>query len=73
MLVEMREVLKVRYLTRTPKLCERCDVPVLQQVGQIGGQDVVVDIIAELQAQKYKLLSTTGVRSEKRNMGEKKR
>lgn len=48
MLVEMREVLKVGDLPRTPQLSERRDVAVLQQVGQVGGQDVVVDVVTEL-------------------------
>lgn len=48
MLVEMREVLEVGDLPRTPQLSERRDVAVLQQVGQVGGQDVVVDIVTEL-------------------------
>lgn len=47
-LVEMREVLEVGDLPRTPQLSERRDVAVLQQVGQVGGQDVVVDVVAEL-------------------------
>lgn len=51
MLVEMCEVLKVRDLTRAPQLSERRDVSVLQQVGQIRGQDVVVDVITELRQQ----------------------
>lgn len=48
MLVEMCEVLKVGDLTRAPQLSERRDVSVLQQVGQIRGQDVVVDVVTEL-------------------------
>lgn len=54
MLVEMGQVLKVGDLPRTPQVSERGDVSVLQQVGQIRGQDVVVDIITELwpEAQK---------------------
>lgn len=48
MLVEMREVLEVRDLSRAPQLSERCDVSMFQQVGQIRGQDVVVDVITEL-------------------------
>lgn len=47
-LVEMREVLKVGDLARAPQLGERRDVAVLQQVGQVRGQDVVVDVITEL-------------------------
>lgn len=49
MLVEMCEVLEVGDLTRAPQLCQRRDVPVLQQVGKVRGQDVVVDVISELQ------------------------
>ena len=63
MLVEMCEVLKVRDLTRAPQLCERCDVSMLKQVGQIGGQDVVVDIVTKLHPEKHKL-SITRVRTE---------
>lgn len=47
-LVEMREVLEVGDLPRAPQLSERRDVAVLQQVGQVGGQDVVVDVVTEL-------------------------
>lgn len=53
MLVEMREVLEVRDLSRAPQLSERRDVSVFQQVGQIRGQDVVVDIVTEL-AQEHR-------------------
>lgn len=52
MLVEMREVLKVRDLTRAPQLSERRDVSVLQQVGQIRGQDVVVDVVTKLRREQ---------------------
>lgn len=48
MLVEMGEVLKVCDLTRPPQLGERRDVPVLQEVGKLRGQDVVVDVISKL-------------------------
>lgn len=48
MLVEMGQVLKVGDLSRTPQVSERGYVSVFQQVGQIRGQDVVVDIITEL-------------------------
>lgn len=48
MLVKMCEVLKVGDLTRAPQLCQSCDVSVLQQVGQIRSEDVVVDIVTEL-------------------------
>lgn len=48
-LVEVREVLKVGDLARAPQLGERRDVAVLQQVGQVRGQDVVVDVVAELE------------------------
>lgn len=48
MLVEVREVLEVGDLARAPQLGERRDVSVLQQVGQVRGQDVVVDVVAEL-------------------------
>lgn len=48
MLVEVREVLEVGDLPRAPQLGERRDVAVLQQVGQVRGQDVVVDVVAEL-------------------------
>lgn len=51
-LVEMREVLKVGDLARAPQLGERRDVAVLQQVGQVRGQDVVVDVVAELVRRK---------------------
>lgn len=44
----MREVLEVGDLPRAPQLSERRDVAVLQQVGQVGGQDVVVDVVTEL-------------------------
>lgn len=53
MLVEMREVLEVRDLSRAPQLSERRDVSVFQQVGQIRGQDVVVDVVTEL-AQEHR-------------------
>lgn len=48
MLVEMCEVLEVRDLSRAPQLSERCDVAMLKQVGQVRGQDVVVDVVTEL-------------------------
>lgn len=48
MLVEVGQVLKVGDLPRTPQVSERGDVPVFQQVGQVRGQDVVVDVITEL-------------------------
>lgn len=48
MLVEMREVLEVGDLARAPQLGKRRDVAMLQQVGQVRGQDVVVDVVAEL-------------------------
>lgn len=48
MLVEMGQVLKVGDLSRTPQVSERGYVSVFQQVGQVRGQDVVVDIITEL-------------------------
>lgn len=48
MLVEVRQVLEVGDLARAPQLGERRDVAVLQQVGQVRGQDVVVDVVAEL-------------------------
>lgn len=47
-LVKVREVLEVGDLARAPQLGERRDVAVLQQVGQVRGQDVVVDVVAEL-------------------------
>lgn len=47
-LVEMREVLKVGDLPRAPQLSECRDVAVLEQVGQVRGQDVVVDVVTEL-------------------------
>lgn len=56
MLVEMREVLEVRDLTRAPQLRERRDVSVLQQVGEVGGQDVVVDVVSELRPQERERL-----------------
>lgn len=49
MLVEVREVLEVRDLPRAPQLRQRRDVSVFQQVGQIGSQDVVVDVVPELE------------------------
>lgn len=49
MLVEVREVLEVRDLSRTPQLRQRCDVSVFQQVGQVGSQDVMVDVVPELE------------------------
>lgn len=48
-LVEVREVLEVRDLSRAPQLRQRRDVSVFQQVGQIGSQDVVVDVVPELE------------------------
>lgn len=51
-LVEMREVLEVGDLTRAPKLRECRDVSVLQQVGKIRGQYVVVDVISELRPEQ---------------------
>ncbi len=48
MLVEMCEVFEVGDLSRSPQLSERRDVSMLQQVGQIRGQDVVVDVVTEL-------------------------
>lgn len=48
MLVEVGQVLKVGDLPRTPQVSERGDVAVFQQVGQVRGQDVVVDVITEL-------------------------
>lgn len=47
-LVEVREVLEVGDLARAPQLGERRDVAVLQQVWQVRGQDVVVDVVTEL-------------------------
>lgn len=44
----MGEVLEVGDLSRAPQLSERRYVPVFQQVWQIGGENVVVDIITEL-------------------------
>lgn len=55
MLVEMREVLEVGDLSRAPQLCERRDVSVLQQVWQIRGQDVVVDVVTELEQVRREL------------------
>lgn len=52
MLVEVSEVLEVGDLSRAPQLCERRDVSMLQQVGQIRGQDVVVDVVTELQCKR---------------------
>lgn len=52
MLVQMRQVLEVGDLTRAPQLSECRDVSVLQQVGQVRGQDVVVDVVAELKGEK---------------------
>lgn len=46
--VEVRQVLEVCDLTGAPQLGERRDVPVLQQVGKVRGQDVVVDVIPKL-------------------------
>lgn len=48
MLVEMCEVLEVRDLSRAPQLSECRDVAMFQQVGQVRGQDVVVDVVTEL-------------------------
>ncbi len=48
-LVKMCEVLEVGDLSRAPQLGERRDVSVLQQVGQVRGQNVVVDVVTELQ------------------------
>lgn len=57
MLVEMREVLKVGDLTRAPQLRQRCDVSVLQQVGQIRREDVVVDVVTELKTRSHNAMS----------------
>lgn len=67
-LVEVREVLEVRDLTRAPELRERCDVSVLQQVGQVRGQDVVVDVVTELKREheeKREIISNTEGNMEK--------
>lgn len=51
-LVEMGEVLKVGYLSWAPQVREGGNVAVLQQVGQLWRQDVVVDIITELRRKR---------------------
>lgn len=44
----MGEVLEVGDLTGAPQLCERRDVPVLQQIREVRGQDIVVDVVTKL-------------------------
>lgn len=51
-LVQVRQVLEVGDLTRAPELSERRDVPVLQQVREVRGQDVVVDVVTELRREE---------------------